>query len=384
VQPPDQSRSQTSRRAGTGLLMGGMLLGLLATAPETAWAESQPSINLRWDAPAGCPQESDVRDRIQNLLGTGRQSSHLRAEGTIARLDKRYRLDLVVRVRDLVGTRSIESSSCEDLAGAAALEIGLLIHSAEAAAEPSRPSTQPQTSSPVRGADTAQLHSNGTDASPSQETSNTSPTERASKGGKSESKTEAESAAKEQPPVAESQRAWHGLVQAPVIELGVGPLPQAARGIGLSLGLEYASWQLQLKGITWQRQNVPAPGVLGYGADVDRVGAAFWGCREFRGFRFGFSPCITVGMERVSATGTGLAISNTQHAIGMTAGAGAQGRVYLARWIRLLMAVGGQIELSRPQITINGEGAPYSSNQFKLYQFAPAALAVGLGLEWIL
>ena len=365
--------------------MGGLFLGLLTTAPETAWAESQPPVNLRWEAPPGCPQESDVRDRIQNLLGSGRLSSHLRAEGTIAKLDKRYRLDLVVRVRDLVGTRSIESSSCEDLAGAAAVEIGLLVHSAETAAEPSRPSSQPQSSSPGQGSEPSRSRSSGTDSRSSQKTSDTSPPERASDGGKSEGKTEAESAAMEQAPSMESQRAWHVLVQAPVVELGVGPLPQSARGIGLALGLEYASWQLQLKGTSWQRQNVPAPGWPGYGADIVRVGAAFWGCREFRGSWVGVSPCVTVGMERVSATGTGLAIApSTQHAFGMTLGAGAQGRVYLASWIRLLMAVGGQIELFRPQISMDGEGTPWTSDRFEVYQFTPAVFSVALGLEWIL
>jgi hypothetical protein len=358
-------------------MMGGMLLGMLATAPETAWAEAQPSIDLRWEAPTGCPQESDVRDRIQNLLGSGRQSSQLRAEGTITRMDRRFRLDLVVHVRDLVGTRSIESSSCEDLAGAAAVEIGLLVHSAEATAEPSRPGTLPQTSPPVRGSEPSPSRSNGTDARPSQGTSDTSPTERASNGGKSESKTEAESEVTEQPPSVESQRAWHALVQAPVLELGVGPLPQMARGIGLSLGLDYANWQLQLKGISWQRQNVPAPSWPGYGADVDRVGAAFWGCREFRGSWVGFSPCLTAGIERVSASGTGRNIAqSTQHAMGVTAGAGVQGRLYLASWIRLLAAVGGQVELSRPQISMKGVGS--------VYQFAPAALSVAVGLEWML
>jgi hypothetical protein len=328
-------------------MIGLILLGLLTTAPAMA---DPPSIEIHWEAPAGCPQESDVRDRIQNLLGSGRKSSHLRAEGTIAKLDKRFRLDLVVHVRELVGTRSIESSSCEDLAGAAAVEIGLLVHSAEAAPEPSRPVTQPQTSPPVRKDRSHRSRSNGTDSRASQRTSDTSPTERASNGGKSESKTEAESEATVQPPSVASQRAWHVLVQAPVLELGVGPLPQSARGIGLSLGLEYASWQLQLKGISWQRQNVPAPGWPGYGADVDRVGAAFWGCREFRGSWVGFSPCLTAGMERVSASGTGRNIApSTQHAIGMTAGAGIQGRLYLASWIRLLTTVGGQVELSRPR-----------------------------------
>ena len=375
VQLPSRSRSQTSRFAGTGLLVGWMLLGLLATAP--AMAEAQPSINLRWEAPAGCPQESDVRDRIQNLLGSGRQSSHLRAEGTIARVDKRFRLDLVVRVRELVGTRSIESSSCEDLAGAAAVEIGLLVHSAEAAAEPIRPSTQPQTSSPGQGSEPSRSRSSGTDSRSSQKTSDTSPPEKASNGGKSESKTEDARAAEEQPPFVESQRAWHGLMQVPVVELGVGPLPQPARAIGLSLGIEYASWQLQLQGRSWQRQNVPAPGWPGYGADIDRMGATFWGCREFRASWVGFSPCLTVGMERVSAGGTGRNIAaSTQHAMGMTAGTGIQGRLYLASWLRLLATVGGQVELSRPQISMKGVGS--------VYQFAPAALSVAFGLEWIL
>ena len=188
---------------------------------------------------------------------------------------------------------------------------------------------------------------------------------------------EAESAAMEQAPTIGSQRAWHALVQAPVVELGVGPLPQSARGIGLSLGLEYASWQLQLTGISWQRQNVPTPGWPGYGADVDRVGVAFWGCREFRGSWAGLSPCLTTGMERVSASGTGRNIvTSTQHALGMTAGAGVQGRLYLASWIRLLAAVDGRIELFRAQISMKGVAS--------VYQFSPAALSFALGLEWIL
>ena len=361
--------------------MGWMLLGLLGLL-ATANAEPEPSIELRWEAPPSCPQESDVRERLQTLLGAGRHDSHLRAEGTITRIDRRYRLDLVVRVRDLVGTRSIESNSCENLAGAAAVELGLLIHSAEAALEPSHSGTQPPTLPPMRGSEPSSSPSDGTDTHPSQGTNDANPAARAPNGAKSESKTEATSEAKEQPTEEESKRPWHVLVQAPVLDLGVGPLPRLARGIGLFLGLEYESWQLQLKGISWQRQNVPAPDLPGYGADVDRIGAAFWGCREFRSSWFGLSPCLTVGLERVSARGNGRNIvQSTQQAFGMTLGAGAQGRVHLASWIRLLMAVGGQIELSRPQISVGGEQQAY---KFEVYQFAPAALTAALGLEWSL
>jgi hypothetical protein len=162
----------------------------------------------------------------------------------------------------------------------------------------------------------------------------------------------------------------------------VGPLPQRARGIGLSLGLEYEHWQGQLNGISWQRQAVSAPGLPGYGADVDRIGATFWGCREFRASWVGFSPCLTVGLDRVSARGIGRNIAqNTQRAFGMTAGAGAQGRVHFASWLRLVVGVGGQIELSRPQISVGGEEPAY---EFAVFQFAPAALSVAVGLEWIL
>jgi hypothetical protein len=372
-------------------MIGWMVLGLLATAPAIAWAAPQPALDLRWEAPPGCPQESDVRDRIQNLLGTGRNSSHLRAEGTITRMDKRFRLDLVVHVRDLGGTRTIESNSCEDLAGAAAVEIALLVHSAEAAAEPSRPGTQSQTSPPARGSDSSGSRSSGSDYRAPQGTSDASASARAPNSAKSENKTdvktEVASEAKEPPAKVASQRTWHALVQVPVLELGGGPLPQLSRGIGLSLGLEVSNWQLQVKGISWQRQNVPAPNFPGYGADVDRMGAAFWGCREFRGSWFGFSPCMSAGMERVSVTGTGQNIvQSSQHAFGMTAGAGAQGRVYLTSWMRLLMAVGGQIQLSRPQISVAGAKPadnlePY---RFDVYQFAPAALTLAVGLEWIL
>jgi hypothetical protein len=62
--------------------------------------------------------------------------------------------------------------------------------------------------------------------------------------------------------------------------------------------------------------------------------------------------------------------------IGMTAGAGVQARLYLASCIRLLVAAGGQVELSKPQISIDGVGS--------VFQFAPATLIIASGLEWIL
>ena len=393
AQRHSQSRLRTSRRAGNGFngwMIGWMVLGLLAMVPASAWAAPQPEIDLHWEAPQGCPQEGDVREKIQNLLGSTRQASHLRAEGTIAKLDRRYRLDLVVRVRDLAGTRTIESNACEDLAGAAAVEIALLVHSAESSSDPGRTGKQPRTSTPVHGSEPSTSSQGTNDASASGRTLNGAKPESKPEIAKDVAKEiakEEEKQPKQEEPVEESPRARHVMVQLPILDLGLGPLPRSTRGIGLALGLEYANWQLQVEGVAWQRQSVPAPGYPGYGADVDRMGAAIWGCREFRGAWLGISPCLTVGLDRVSGTGTGRnVVQSSQSAFGMTAGAGVQGRVYITRWIRLLLAVGGHIELSRPQISVAGgkPGDNLEPYQFDVYQFAPAALTVAIGLEWML
>jgi hypothetical protein len=366
-----------------------LLIGLFAT-PQ-ALADPELAIDLRWEAPQGCPQESDVRNRVQKILGPGRHDSPLRAEGTISRIDGRFHLELIVHVGDVAGTRDIGSKSCEDLAGAAAVEIGLLVHSVEAASKPNQTDALSQTP-PVSGVETMGSNSDGTNGLSPQGTNDAISPARAPDSGRIERKAEVESEAEEQPPRPETPRSWHALVQAPIVALGIGPLPRPAVGFGLSLGFELANWRLQLQGLSWRRQNVPASGFPGYGADVDRIGAALWLCRELRSSWFGLSPCLTAGMERVSASATGSNILPTaRDTIGMSAGAGLQGRIHLATWLRLFAAVGVEIELVRPQFLVENLG-PLEPDPAQedpapptpVYRFAPAALTGTIGLEWAL
>ena len=348
------------------------LVCLLATS--LALAQPAP-IDLKWEAPSGCPQQSDVRDRIQKLLGARRTDSHLRAEGTIARTEGRYRLELVVRIGNLVGTRSIDANSCEDLGGAAAVALALLIHSVEEASAPGGSGTG-QLLPPGVNEGPPGVHPGGPEAHPGQPTTIDSgqakPTPQANPAT-AESETKPP---QEQPSSPESHRAWRVLVQAPLLALSVGPLPGSARGIGVSGGVEYASWQLHLRAFSWQGQSVPAADYPGYGADIARTSAALWACRAFRTSRFGVAPCITVGLENVSVSGTGPNIvPSDRQTTGIAVGAGLQGRLYLASWIRVLTVIGGQLDLSRPQISLDGVGS--------VYDFAPAALTVAVGSEWI-
>jgi hypothetical protein len=179
-------------------------------------------------------------------------------------------------------------------------------------------------------------------------------------------------------------------VQLPLLALGVGPVRIPSVAVGLSLGVEHERWKLHLDALHWQRQNVAASGYSGYGADVDRTGGTLWACREYRFAWFGLSPCLGAGMERISVSGTGKNIApNTGHTIAVSAGAGVEGRTYLAGWIRLLFSVGGIVELVRPQLLINrltqlGPDSEGSWATATVYEFAPAALAATIGLEWAL
>ena len=106
---------RTPRVLGAALLS---LSGLSSSGP--ARAQPAPTVDLQWTAPAGCPQQSDVRERVKKLSGTSASTHALRAEGSITQtVDGRFHLKLLVRSGGLVGERHIESSSCETLAGAA-------------------------------------------------------------------------------------------------------------------------------------------------------------------------------------------------------------------------------------------------------------------------
>jgi hypothetical protein len=368
----------------------GFVLGLLLGSQ--AKAEPQNQVDLRWEAPQGCPQVSEVRGRIQKILGSGRHDSPLRAEGTITRMDTHYRLELVVHVGEVTGTRRLTSRSCDDLAGAAAVELALLVHSVESTAAPNRTDTEPLATPPVTGVEASPSTSIATDAPTAPSVSPPSPDARPPVVARSEPKKEIEQEATRPAPEIGEPRRWRVLVQAPGLVLGIGPLPPLAVGLGIALGLEYDRWQLQLNGRMWRRQNVPASGLPGYGVDVDRMGASFWVCRESRFAWLGLSPCFATGTERISASGTGVSLVSTpRHALGVSLGAGVQGRIHLASSIRLLAVVAGEVELLRPELAFDRPwllAPPSDAEQPKppppIYRFAPAALTATLSLEWAL
>jgi hypothetical protein len=137
------------------------------------------------------------------------------------------------------------------------------------------------------------------------------------------------------------------------------------------------SWHFLLGGTAWLRQNVSAEQFPGYGADVDRLSGTLKTCHAPGGSRFEVAPCLVLSVEHVSARGTGPDVTaHPEQATWLAIGAGAQGRLSLARWLNLLIGVDVQIETARPIISVEGLG--------DVRQLAPAALTATVGPEWIL
>ncbi len=373
--PRKRMTSRLARSLGAGGIERAVLLALLAwswLAPRNALAQQTPGLTIQWQAPARCPQQSDVTERVRKLSGSPSSlQAALQADGIITQADDgQFHLKLTLRAGGLVGERNIDSRSCADLARAAAVAIALLLHSdeplsagilggevppdlAHEGAEPDSAPTVPADARPQPG--------NPPMPSPLPKQTQTP----VPAGKHREAATEPSS----QP---EQIR-----VRAPLAALSVGPLPRPEWGVSFAVGASYVNWRLWLEGSDWQGQAVPSQDFPGYSANIKRATASLRGCRASRFSVFELAPCLVVSLEHVTATGAGENVApQSQHVNWVAAGVGAQARVYLQSWFALALSLDGTIEASRPRFSIGGVGL--------VDQAAPAAVTVMVGPEWIL
>jgi hypothetical protein len=324
------------------------------TTTTAALSQDFTGPELSWEAPAGCPQLSEVRARIDAIAGsTVKRETRLQAQGSISKEDGRFHLKLVVRDGELTGERNITSDSCEDLAGATAVALGLMLRSAA-----------PLSESTLRGADAPNTAGNG---SPEQPKSSAPP----AKGPEASDVPEPDTT-----PDAPSRAHWQAIVRAPVLVADFGPLPQPSFGVALGVGGRYDEWRFLLEGQLWLSQTVRGGADLAaYSARVGRQTAAFTVGRGLRFGRVELAPCLTLALERLSGRGAGAGVTASDaRAVWLSTGAGLQGSLELWRALAVFVDVGARIQTSRPRIAIDGLG--------DVRQLGPVALNSALGLEW--
>lgn len=339
------SRSVTPSSAiARGFFRVASLVGVMLATRRGVAQQAEP-LELDWDAPIGCPSERDVAQRVRKLLGaTKPASSGLRAEGTISRgTGSEWHLKLVIHADKLVGERHIDGKSCDDLAGAAAVALALLMSSEQPLTErdweAGGETTKPESSTPPAAPEPA------APAPP-------------------------KPAAKPRP------RRLHALIDFPIASVGFGPLERPSLGAAFAGGLSFADWRWYLQERAWLKQPF-ATDQADAGASITRFDATLWTCRALVIGNFEAAPCLTLGVQHVAARGTGTYVTpRTATATWFAAGVGLQARYVLASWFSFGAGVDAQYEVSRPQITVDDVG--------RLGRFSPAAVTITVGPEWIL
>lgn len=388
-----------SDHSGAGRALAVAWFGLSsAFATAATAAEPAAALTLRWQAPVGCPQQTEVKDRIRALTGTTRSTATtLQAEGTITQTDKsHFHLKLVMRWGDLVGERKLDASSCENLTGAAAVSLALLMRSGEPLSEgdlAGQPSVPPAPGNagasgagptkPASGDGAATPSGEPAPATPKSSTSATAVVAGKNKQTPTEPKRAAEDESDPGPseiierPIRSTPSQWHALAEIPVAVMSFGPLPKPSWGLSFAGGASFEHWRFTLGGAAWLRQRVAAEQFPDSGADVDRLTGTLRACRAGYGETFEVIPCLSVSLEHISARGTGENVTgHSEQTNWLAAGAGLQGHLTLTNYLSLLVGLDAQVQTARPVISIEGVG--------DVQQLGAAALIVTVGSQWTL
>lgn len=368
-------RSWAQRRLALALLC---LLSLIS--PARVCAQPSDPVDLEWTAPAECPGQEEVRARLRKLAGSRKSIGlPLSAEATVTRNESGgLHLHLVIRAGELVGVRNMDGKSCRDLVGASAVALVLLLRTATPLNQDNLAGEAGPGDETVRGQSATDDGSSQAPAAPQEKTSPTA----AATAAEGQQPTRPE---ERQKPRSISARNWHLLLQFPIGALGIGPLRTPNFGIALAAGASFGRWRFLVQGTRWRANHASA--TLGfqqynteivqqYGADIDLTRLTMLACRAIVISPFELAPCASASVEHVSARGTGAHVAvNAPAATWFAAGIGAQARVYIAPWLSLFLGMDGELEFSRPRLSVDGVGT--------IEHLAPAAATVTVGSEWI-
>ncbi len=335
-------------RLGVHTLVGlATAMGIVPTGPTQA-QEASP-LELTWAAPSDCPQRDEVTRRLDGLLAAWShegKASRLRAEGRIEPFRERYRLALVIHDGSAVGTRVIASDSCEDLGGAAAVVLALLVR--------------------VERSTRGRLSESTLGGAPEQPP--TSPTA---------TQSPLQPAPAENPDAAEpfSERRWHFVARAPSFGIDIGVLPRPNYGLGLAVGLDRQPWRVLVGGRAWLWQSIPVSGFPGFSVNTSRSSLDLEGCRVWHRGQYELSPCALITLDHMSAKGDGPRVeSRTGRTTWLSPGLALVGGWRFSPFMSLVMRIDGRLTTSRPRLLIDGVG--------EIHQVPSAAGGALFACEW--
>lgn len=277
-----------------------LLAVLMAQAPEAAPppAISTSPVELRWEAPAGCPDAQSVRDAVaRGLASVAGRVARVEATVSVTAVDaEHWRAALALRGMDWTATRMLKGPSCAAVADASALVIVLALaaelQEREVIVEaPPMPAPGPR-SSPAIGV-----------------------------VGMVDTKT----------------------------------LPSPAPGAAVSLGWRWPHARVDLRGALFGAQPARIEDQPDKGASLWLLTGSVQGCWLFGGV-VAVGPCGAAGLDRLAGRGFGPIASTYRSNLAPFLGAGAVLELRLSRWVVPFLSAEAAFPLVRARFSIEHVG----------------------------
>lgn len=352
------------------------VLVAMALSSTTTRAGAQPNrtFELTWQAPANCPQQLEVTEKIRVMLGAApglTLPSGLRSRGLVEIVDARYRLTLSVRVGETERSRVIAADNCSSLGKAAAVILSLLIRKEnESGRELSDSDLGGDFTHPTEPDDASKGENRG---QTNQSDGTTKPSEPAQPAKPEESVT-----APSPRPDPSHRRPWQLLLMAPTATVDYFTMPHVGVGVGIAAGVTSGGWRGFVTGTLWQTQQVTPGGVEAYKASFARKSLEGWGCRGWRSGDWEVSPCALVAMDVVSASASGDRLITKAHTLVLaSAGAGLAGFWHLTEGLGLFLTATGRVALRRSEFVVEGMLRPDQTHTVPW-----ATFVTSIGSEW--
>jgi len=261
-------------------------------------------VELRWDAPSGCPDAASVRAAVARGVPApppGVEIAPVAAEVVVTAPGGRWRAAVALRGLDWSATRLLKGPTCVAVADAAALIIDLALatelQTREAAGAPTPPPPPTRPRLPSRAT--------------------------------------------------------------PVLGLGatgdVGTLPAAGGGAVAVLGWRSARMRVDVRGSWFASRAGTVPGEPDVGARVGLWSASLRACR-LGGATLVAGVCADAGLDHLDGTAFGAITPTPKTGFAPFLGAGLQGEWRLSRWVVPFVSVEAAIPLVRTQISIQDVG----------------------------
>jgi hypothetical protein len=287
---------------------------------------------------------------------------------------------------DEVRERTVNADSCDDLAGAAAVALGLLIRNERIAANGGddgggKPGAGHGTAGGAGANETDGTSStNGTrpeqspSAAPVAAATNKKPAEKNENAQRENEKASPGITASQVG--ASGERRWRILLRAPVGIVSIGRLPKPSGGVGAGVGASYDAWRVMFAARLFAAQTLESNNPYEAGARVGRGDLQLDVCRDWRDGRLAFAPCLIGALQRETAAGSGLGVTPEQvSALSFVIAGAAEAHLFIFDWASLVASVAVGIQTSRPTLEVTTAG--------DVKKLGPIDLSFSLGPEWI-